>query len=166
MQPDEFIPGFMLLAAAFCGWKLTRFVSSRSKVSENARLFCGTGILVITGCLLLFYGYGMAKKYRSAPSFAPDRKHMAQITELEFGPGPFNTSVELRSRWQLFPTTVFDSHGDPREIEAMWRSNSELVIRYASGYASDRDYPLLCMHELKTVKITCEPVEGYTLHAK
>jgi len=166
VQPDEFIPGFMLLAAAFCGWKLTRFVRSRFKVSENAGFLFGTGILVITGCLLLLYGFGMAKKYRSAPSFAPDRKHVAQITELDFGPGPFNTSVELRSRWQLFPKTVFDSHGDPREIAAMWRSNSELVIRYASGYASDRNYPLLCMHEFKTVKITCEAVEGYTLHAK
>lgn len=156
----------MLLATAFCGWKLIRFVRSRSKVFETVGYLFGTAILVISGCLLLLYGFGMAKKYRSAPSFAPDRKHMAQITELDFGPGPFNTSVELRSRWQLFPITVFDSHGDPRETEATWRTNSELVIRYASGYASDRDYPLSCMHEFKTVKITCEAVEGYTLHAK
>jgi len=30
MQPNEFIPGFLLLAAAYCGWKLIRFVRSRS----------------------------------------------------------------------------------------------------------------------------------------
>jgi hypothetical protein len=166
MLPNEFIPGFVLLAAAFCGWTLIRFLRSRSKLSENATFLLGTGILVISSCLFLFYGCGMAKEYRSALSFAPDRKHAAQITELDFGPGPFNTSVELRSRCQLFAETVFQSHGDPREIEAMWPNNTELVIRYASGHASDRDYPLLCMHEFKTVKITCEAVEGDTLHPK
>jgi hypothetical protein len=164
MQPNEFVPGLVLLAAAFCGWKLIRFVRPRSKVSKISGFVSGAGILVISGCLLLLYGCGMAKKYRSALAFSPDRKHMAQVTELDFGPGPFNTKVELRSRWQLFPETVFDSHGDPREIEAKWPSNSELVIRYASGHASDRDYPLLCMPQFKTVKITCEPVEGYSLH--
>jgi hypothetical protein len=166
MQPNEFIIGFVLLGAAFCGWKLIRFVRSRSNVSKVAGRVSGAGILVISGCLLLLYGCGMAKKYRSAPSFSPDRKHMAQVTELDFGPGPFNTEVELRSRWQVFPEIVFDSHYDPTEIEAKWPSNSELVIRYASGYASDHDYPLLCMRQFKTVKITCEPVEGYTLHRK
>jgi len=166
MQPNEFIPGFLLLAAAYCGWKLIRFVRSRSKVAKVAGCVSGVGILVISSCLLLLYGCGMARKYRSAPSFSPDHKHMAQVTELDFGPGPFNTAVELRSRWQVFPETVFASHGDPWEIEAKWPSNSELVIRYASGHASDRDHPLLYMRQFKTVKITCEPVEGYTLHPK
>ena len=166
MQPNEFIPGFVLLAAAFSGWKLTRFVRSRSKVSKVGGYVSGASILAISGCLLLLYGCGLAKKYRSSVSFSPDRKHKAQVTELDFGPGPFYTQVELRSRWQVFPETVFESHGDPMEIEARWPSNSELVIRYASGYASDRDYPLLCMPQFKNVKITCEPVEGYTLHSK
>lgn len=165
MQPNEFIPGFVLLAAAFCGWKLIRFVRSRSKVTKIAGCVSGAGILVISGFLLLLYGCGMANTYRSALSVSPDRKHMAQVTELNFGAmDSFHTTVELRSRWQVYPETVFSSNGDPREIEAKWPSNSELVIRYASGYAFDRD--LLCVRQFKTVKITCEPVEGYTLHPK
>ena len=164
MQPNEFIPGVVLLAAAFCGWKLIRFVRSRSMVSKIAGRATGAGILVISGCLLMLYGCAMTFKYRSAPSFSPDRKHMAQVTELNFGPGPFNTGVELRSRWQVFPEIVLFSHDDPRETEAKWTSNSELVIRYATGAGSDDDYP--CTRQFKTVKITCAPVEGYTLHPK
>jgi len=62
---------------------------------------------------------------------------MAQVTELDFGPGPFNTQVELSSRWQVLPETVFASHDDPLDIELKWPSNSELGIRYAAGYPSD-----------------------------
>jgi len=65
MQPNEFIPGFVLLAAAFCGWKLIHFVRSRSMVSKVAGRVSGAGILVISSCLLLLYGCGMAKKYGS-----------------------------------------------------------------------------------------------------
>jgi len=65
-----------------------------------------------------------------------------------------------------FPKTVFYSHGAPSEIEAKWLSNSELMIRYASGYPADSDYPELFMPQFKTVKITCEPVEGYSLLPK
>jgi hypothetical protein len=166
MQPNEFIPGVVLLAAVFCGWKLIRFVRSRSMVSKIAGRVTGAGILVMSGFLLLMYGCSMELKYRSALSFSSDRKYMAQVTELNFGPGSFNTGVELRSRWQFFPKTVFFSHVGPTEVETKWASNSELVIRYAAGFGSDDDDPPLCMHEFKTVKITCEPVEGYALHPK
>ncbi len=164
MQPNEFVPFFVVLTAGFCGWMFIRFLHSRSKLPENAGILLGTGILVMSGCLLLFYGSGMAKKYRSAPSFAPDRKHMAQIKELDFGPGPFNSEVELRSRWQVFPKSVFASHNAPEDIEAKWLSNSELIIRYAAGYPNDPDYPVPCDQQFKGVKIACEPVAGYTLH--
>ena len=166
MQPNEFIPGVVLLAAVFCGWWLIRFVRSRSMVAKIAGRATGAGILFMSGFLLLMYGCSMELKYRSAPSFSSDRKYMAQVTELNFGPGPFNTGVELRSRWQFFPETVFFSHGAPTEVETKWARNSELVIRYAAGFGPDGDSPLLCMPQFKTVKITCEPVEGFTLHPK
>jgi hypothetical protein len=89
---------------------------------------------------------------------------MAQITELDFGPGTFNTEVELRSRWQVFPKTVFASHNAPGDIEAKWLSNSELILRYAAGYPNDPDYPVPCEPQFKSVKIVCESVAGYTLH--
>ena len=89
---------------------------------------------------------------------------MAQITELDFGPGPFNTEVELRSRWQVFPKTVFTSHNAPEDVESKWLNNSELTIRYAAGYPNDPDYIAPCEQQFKRVKITCEPVAGYTLH--
>jgi hypothetical protein len=164
MQPNEFIIAFVLLAAAFCGWGLIRFVRSRSKVLKVAGRVSGGGILAMSFCLLLLYGCAMSKKYRSAPSFAPDRKHMAQVTELDFGPGPFNTDVQLRSRWQVFPKTVFASHNAPQDVEANWLNDSDLVIRYAAGYPNEPDYPAPCEQQFKSVKITCEPVPGYTLH--
>jgi hypothetical protein len=137
MQPNEFIPGFVLLAIAFCGWSLIRFVRSCSKMFKIAGRLSGGGILAMSFCLLLIYGCTMSIKYRSAPNFAPDHKHIAQVTELDFGPGPFNTDVQLRSRWQIFPKTVFFSHGCPEDIETNWRDGSNLVIRYAAGYPSD-----------------------------
>jgi hypothetical protein len=60
----------------------------------------------------------------------------------------FHTTVEVRSRWQISPETVFASNGNPREVEAKWPSNSELVIRYASGFPPNRDHysiPLSCL---------------------
>ena len=164
MQPNEFITGFVLLAAAFCGWGLIRFVRSRSKVLKVAGRVSGGGILAMSFYLLLLYGCAMSAKYRSAPSFAPNRKHIAQVTELDWGPGPFNTEVELRSRWQVFPKTVFASHGDPEDVELNWRSDSDLVIRYPAGYPNDPNYPAPCEQQFKSVKIICEPVPGYALH--
>ena len=164
MQINEFIPGVVLLAAAFCGWHLIRFVRSRSKLLKVVGRVSGGGILSLSFCLLLLYGCAMSQKYRSAPNFAPDRKHMAQVTELDFGPGPFNTTVELRSRWQVFPKIVLASHRAPENVETNWLSNSDLLIRYAAGYPSDPDYPVPCEQQFKSVKITCEPVAGYTLH--
>jgi len=164
MQPNEFVPFFVLLAAVLGGWKLIRFVRSRSKFSRIAGYLCSVLIFVVSGCLLLLYGCGLAKRYRSVPWFSPDRRYMAQITELDFGPGPFNTEVELRWRWQVFPKTVFTSHNAPEDVEAKWVSNSELVIRYAAGYPNDPDYPVPCEQQFKSVKITCEPKTGYTLH--
>jgi hypothetical protein len=164
MQINEFIPGVVLLAAVFCGWHLIRFVRSRSKVLKVAGRVSGGGILAVSFCLLLLYGCAMSQKYRSAPSFAPDRKHMTQVTELDFGPGPFNTAVELRSRWQVFPKIVFASSNAPNDVEPNWLSDSDLVIRYAAGYPSDPDYLVPCEQQFKSVKITCEPVAGYALH--
>lgn len=164
MQPNEFVPFFVLLAAVFGGWKLIRFVRFRSKFSRIAGYFCSVLIFVASGFLVFLYGCGLAKRYRSVPCFSPDSGYMAQITELDFGPGPFNTEVELRSRWQVFPKTVFASHNAPQDIEAKWLSNSEFIIRYAAGYPSDPDYAVPCEQEFKSVKIACEPVTGYTLH--
>jgi hypothetical protein len=164
MQPNEFVPFFVLLAAIFGGWKLIRFVRSRSKLSRIAGHFCSVLIFVASGFLLFLYGCGLAKRYRSVPCFSPDRGYMAQITELDFGPGPFNTEVELRSRRQVFPKTVLASHNAPEDIEAKWLSNSELIIRYAAGYPNDPNYPVPCEQQFKSVKIACEPVTGYTLH--
>ena len=164
MQPNEFIPAFVLLAAAFCGWKLLRFVRFRSTVIKVVGSVSGIGILLVSGCLLLFYGCRMAITNRSAPSISPDHEHMAQVISRELGPGPAYTEVQLRSRWQVWPETVFASADAPQEIETKWPSGSELVIRYAAGYPSDRDYPVPCERQFKTVKITCEPVAGCTLH--
>jgi hypothetical protein len=107
----------------------------------------------------------MALEYRSAPTFSPDGKYRAQIKELDFGPmDTLHTKVEVRSRWHLFPETVFTSHGVPQEIETKWPSASELVIRYASGYPSDRGDAVLCQSQFKALRIACEPVAGYTIH--
>jgi hypothetical protein len=164
MQPNEFIPFFALLAAAFGGWKLIRFVMSRSKVYRIMGYSCGVLIFVGSVFLLLLYSLGLAKRYRSVPSFSPERLHKAQITELDFGPGPFNTEVQLRSRGHVFPKTVFTSHNAPEDVETKWLSNSELVIRYAAGYANEPDYSVPCEHQFGSVKIACEPATGYTLH--
>jgi hypothetical protein len=164
MQPNEFVPFFVLLAAIFGGWKLIRLVRSRSKFSRIAGYFCSVLIFAASGFLLFLYGCGLAKRYRSVPRFSPDNGYMAQITELDLGPGPFNTEVELRSRRQVFPKTVFASHNAPEDIEAKWMSNSELIIRYAAGYPSDPDYPVPCGGQFQGVKIACERVAGYTLH--
>jgi hypothetical protein len=164
MQPNEFVPFFVLMAAVFGGWGLIRFVRSRSKLSRIAGYCCSVAIFVVSGFLLFLNGCGLAKRYRSVPCFSPDSGYMAQITELDFGPGSFNTKVELRSRWQLFPRTVLASHNAPGDIDAKWLSNSELIIRYAAGYPNDRDYTVPCEQQFKSVKIACEPVAGYTLH--
>src|SRR5262249_50726828 len=106
----------------------------------------------------------MTKEYRSALSFSPDRKYTSQVTELDFGPGPFHTEVQLRSRWHVFPKVVFVSHNAPDDIEAKWLGDSELVIRYAAGYPNDHDYPVPCQQHFKNVTIICQPVVGYALH--
>ena len=114
MQPNEFIPALVLLAAAFCGWKLLRFVRLRSTVIKVAGSVSSIGILLITGCLLLLYGCGMVLEYRSSPTFSPDGKYRAQIKELDFGAmDTLHLRVEVRSRWHLFPETVFSSGGTP-----------------------------------------------------
>ena len=164
MQMNEFVPVFVLLAAAFCGWKLLRFVRFRSVVIKVVGSVSGIGILLVSGCLLLFYGRRMAITNRSAPSASPDHEHIAQVISRELGPGPFYTEVQLRSRWQVWPETVFTSDVPPQEIETRWPSRSELVIRYAAGYPSDPDYPVPCEQQFRRVKITCEPVAGYALH--
>jgi len=164
MQPNEFVPFFVLLAAVFGGWKLFLFARSRSNFSRIAGYIFSILIFVASSFLLFLYGCGLAQRYRSGPYFSPDGGYMAQITELDFGPGPFNTEVELRSRWQLFPKTVFASHNAPEVIEAEWLSNSELIIRYAAGYPGDPDYPVPCKRQFKGVKIACDPIAGYTLH--
>jgi|SRR5215472_2415329 len=167
MQPNEFIPGFVLLATLYGGWRLIRFARSRSKPSKIAGYIFGAGILALSGCLVLLYGCAIAYRYRSAPSYSPDGKHIAQITELDSGAmDRFHTTVEVRSRWQIYPETVFASNGAPREVEAKWLSNSELVIRYASGFPPNRDHPLLCSQQYKQLRITCEPVDGYSLRPK
>jgi hypothetical protein len=163
MQANEFVPFFMLLAAVLVGWMLIRFVRSRSRSSRIVGYLCSVLIFVGSGLSLLLYGCGLAKKYRSVPCFSPDSRYMAQITELDFGPSPFNTEVELRSHWQVFPKTVFTSHNAPEDVEAKWLNGSELHIRYAAGYPNDPDYSAPCEQQFKRVKITCEPVAGYTL---
>src|ERR1700730_4834952 len=164
MQPNDFVPFFVLVDAVFGGWKLIRFVRSRSKFSRIAGYFCGVLIFVASGFLLFLYGCGFAKRDRGVPFFSPDSGYLAEITELDFGPGPFKTQVELRSRWQVFPKTVFASHNAPEDIEAKWLSNSQFLIRYAAGYPNDPDYPVPCEQQFKSVNIACEPVTGYTLH--
>jgi hypothetical protein len=166
MQPNEFILPVMVLAAVFCGWRLIRFVRSRSTVAKAAGYVSGIGVIVLGGCVLLLYGCAMVKKYRSAPTISPNGNYTAQVTELDFGPGPFNTQVEVRSRWQVSPDVLLAGHGDPSDIELRWPSNSQLVIRYPSGYTSDPhpDYPEPCKRQFKAVKITCDAVTGYMLH--
>jgi hypothetical protein len=163
MQPNEFVPFLVLLAAVFGGWMLIRFVRSRSRFSRIAGYLCSVLIFVASGLLLLLYGWGLAKTYRSVPCFSPDRRYMAQVTERDFGPGPFNTDVELRSRWQVFPKTIFTSHNAPEDVETKWLNDSELVIRYAAGYPNEPDYIAPCKQQFKRMKIACEPVAGYTL---
>jgi hypothetical protein len=165
MQPNEFILPVIVLAAMFCGWRLIRFVRSRSTAAKVAGYVSGVGIIALSGSALLLYGWAMVKKYRSVPSVSPNGKYIAQVTELDFGPGPFDTQVEVRSRWQVSPDIVLAGHGDPWDIDLRWRGNSELVIRYPSGYASDAypAYPAPCERQFKAVKITCEPVIGYML---
>lgn len=164
MQPNEFVPFFVLMTAVLGGWMLIRFVRSRSKFSRIAGYFCSVLIFVASGFLLLLYGFGMAKRYRSVPGFSPDKRYMVQTTELDLGPGLFNTEVELRSRWQVYPRIVFASHNAPEDVEARWLNDSDLVIRYAAGYPNDPDYLVPCEQQFKIVKITCEPVTGYALH--
>ena len=92
---------------------------------------------------------------------------MAQITELNFGAmDRFHTAVQVRSRWQIYPETVFASNGAPSEVEVKWPSDSELVIRYAPGVPPNRYDPLWCAQQYKRLRITCEPVDGYSLHPK
>lgn len=166
MQPNEFILPVIVLAAMFCGWRLIRFVRSRSTAAKVAGCVSGVGIIALSGCVLLLYGFAMVKKYRSVLSVSPNGKYIAQVTELDFGPGPFDTQVEIRSRWQASPDIVLAGHGAPSDIELTWRGNSELAIRYPSGYASDVNpaYPVPCERQFKAVKITCEPATGYMLH--
>jgi len=165
MQPNEFILGFVLLALVYGGWRLVRFARSRSKLSQIAGTLSGSIIVVLSGCLLLLYGCGMVLKYRSVPSYSPNGKYMAQVTELDFGAvDMFHTTVELYSRWHFFPKAVFTSYGDPREVEVRWLSDSQVVIRYASGFRPNQAFPSRCAQHFKTVNITCEPVEGYRIH--
>ena len=165
MQPNEFIPLFALLAAVICGWKLIPASrSSRSRFTKGAGYAFGVGVMVISGSLLLLYGCRLAITQRFTPSVSPDHKHIAQVISRGIGPGPPYTAVQVRSRWQIWPKAVLASEGAPEEIETRWPTDSELVIRYAAGYPSDPNFPIPCDQHFKTVKITCEPVAGYTLH--
>jgi hypothetical protein len=87
-----------------------------------------------------------------------------QVISRAIGPGPPYTAVQVRSRWQIWPKAVLASEGAPEEIETRWLTDSELVIRYAAGYPSDPNFPIPCDPHFETVKITCEPIAGYTLH--
>jgi hypothetical protein len=111
------------------------------------------------------YGCAARLTYRFAPTSSPNGKYTARVTELNGGAmDSFHTSVEVRSHWQIYPDEVFSSKGDPREVELRWATNSELVIRYASGFPSDPYDPASCEQQFKKVKITCEPIAGYALH--
>jgi hypothetical protein len=164
MPINAIITAFVLLSIAIAGWRLFRSAKTWSSYQKLGRI-CGAFTLIVALPLLAMYGCAARLTYRFAPTSSPDGNYTGRVTELNAGAmDSFHTSVEVRSRWQIYPDEVFSSTGDPREVEPKWATNSELVIRYASGFPSDPDYPTSCEQQFKTVKITCEPVAGYALH--
>jgi len=119
----------------------------------------GISIIVVSGCFLPVYSCAMTVKFRSTPIVSPDGRHIARITELDEGAmDSFHTTVEVRSHWHVYPDEVFHSENHPRDVQAKWVNNSELLIRYASP--ADHNVYADCVTPLHDVKITCQPLEG------
>ena len=135
LQLYEIVPAVVAVTVAIAGLKLIRFLRNKvPSAKKSTGTIFGISVIVVSGCFLLVYSCAMTVKFRSTPIVSPDGRHIARITELDGGAmDSFHTTVEVRSHWHVYPDEVFripENH--PRDVQAKWVNDSELVIRYVS----------------------------------
>jgi hypothetical protein len=154
MEPNELIPFLALGLIGFGGWMLIRAVRGRHwtlKVFGRTLgilfLFASTGLLVIYSCS---EANDHRFLYRSGSVVSPDGKYSVKV--IQRGREDYGTTVEIRSRWHIYPQVVFSSDDDPHLVSVQWSGAKRLIVNVPDLTG---DWRRDCANSTRDVAVSC-----------